>query len=135
MTVSEDISRNSFLSIAIKTSSILVISIAEAMVPLMPQMEDFFVNGMTYDPLVKLFIGSPGKKIHLNIVQEYYGKVKEKNLKWRVINDLIDDMFSHDHINNAIGRKNLNFMGMKEFASSNFLLKKMTPKESTSGLS
>ena len=121
MRVSEDISRNSFLSIAIKTSSILVISFAEALLPLMPQMEDFFVNGMTYDPLVKLFIGSPGKNTHMHIVQEYYGKVKEKNLKWRVINDLIDDMFSHDHIDNAIGRKNLNFMAMKEFASSNFL--------------
>ncbi|KAL5258600.1 hypothetical protein ACHWQZ_G009171 [Mnemiopsis leidyi] len=111
ITVCEDITTNTIWSIAIKTFSILALSFGVALVPLMPHLEDFFVNGMTYDPFIKLFIGSPGKDIHLNILQEYYGKVKEKNLKWRIINGLIDDMFSHDHFDNAIGRKKLEFYG------------------------
>ncbi|KAL5263819.1 hypothetical protein ACHWQZ_G005027 [Mnemiopsis leidyi] len=105
----EDISKNTAVSITIKTLSILAVSFAGAVVPLMPHLEDFFVNGMTYDPLIKLFIGSPGKRIHMNILQEYYGKVKEKDLTWRVINDLIDDMFSSDYTDNAVGRKKLEF--------------------------
>ena len=128
MRVSEDISKNSILSIAIKTSCVLVTSFTEALVPLMPQMENFFVNGMTYDPLVKLFIGTPDKKIHLNIVQEYYGKVKEKNLKWRVINDLIDDMFSHDHMDNAIGRKKLEFYGNEGVCLFKFFVREDDPQ-------
>ena len=95
----------------VTTLCIIALSSAIALTPLMHQFEDFFVNGMTYNPIARLFIGSPGKDIHLDILQEYYGKVKEKNLKWRVINDLIDNMFSHDYTVNAIGRKKLEFYG------------------------
>ena len=128
ITVSEDVSKRTILSVSIKTLSILTLSFAEALVPLIPRLENFFVNGMTYDPLIKLFIGSPGKPIHQNILQEYYGKVKEKNLKWRVINDLIDDMFSHDYLDNAIGRKKLEFYGNEGVCLFKFFVREDDPQ-------
>ena len=128
LTVSEDISKRTILSVAIKTLSILTLSFAEALVPLIPRLEDFFVNGMTYDPSIKLFIGSPGKTIHQNILQEYYGKVKEKNLKWRMINDLIDDMFSNDYVDNAIGRKKLEFYGNEGVCLFKFFVREDDPQ-------
>ena len=105
------LTRSVIVQSVVTTMSIIVLSLAIALTPLMHQFEDFFVNGMTYNPHARLFIGSPGKDIYLDIIQEYYGKVKEKNLKWRVINDLIDNMFSHDYTVNAIGRKKLEFYG------------------------
>ena len=107
---------------------IIALSLAMALVPLMHQFEDFFVNGMTYKPSSRLFIGSPGKGIHLDVLQEYYGKVKEKNLKWAIINDLIDDMFSHDYIENAIGRKKLEFYGNEGVCLFKFFVKSDDPQ-------
>ncbi|KAL5268332.1 hypothetical protein ACHWQZ_G002258 [Mnemiopsis leidyi] len=60
------------------TLSVTAVSLAIAVLPLMQQYEDFFVNGMTYKPSARLFIGSPGKDVHLDVLQEYYGKVKKR---------------------------------------------------------
>jgi hypothetical protein len=60
---------------------------------------------------VRLFIGAPGKETHLDILQERYGKLKEKNLKWRLITGLVDDMFANDEGGDALGRKKLEFYG------------------------
>ena len=128
ITKEDKISRHSISSIAIKTASIITISFFGALVPLIPFFEDFFVNGMTYNPLVKLFIGSPGKVEHLNILQEYHGKFKNRDIKWRVISDLVDDMFSHDHLNNAIGRKKLEFYGNDGVCLFKFFVKTDDPQ-------
>ena len=90
---------------------IILISITIAIVPLVPKFEDFFVNGMTYKTTVGLFIGAPGKLAHLNILQERYRKPKEKNLKWKIINGLVDEMFSNDYGNDTLGRTKLEFYG------------------------
>ena len=127
--ISKNITRRSILKIACKALTIIALSSAIALTPLMPQLEDFFVNGMTYAPFVRLFIGSPGKEIHMNIVQEYYGKVKEKSLNnWRVINELVDNMFSHDYMDNAIGRKKLEFYGNEGVCLFKFFVKAGDPQ-------
>ena len=90
---------------------IIMISTTIAIVPLVPKFEDFFVNGMTYKTSVGLFIGAPGKLAHLNILQERYRKPKEKNLKWKIINGLVDEMFSNDYGGDVLGRKKLEFYG------------------------
>ena len=128
LSVKGEITGRIIIQCVITTVSIIVLSLAIALVPLMHQFEDFFVNGMTYDPLARLFIGSPGKDIHLDILQEYYGKVKEKNLKWAVINDLVDDMFSHDYTENAIGRKKLEFYSNEGVCLFKFFVKPDDPQ-------
>ena len=107
---------------------IVLMSITIAVVPLVPQFEDFFVNGMTYEPSTRLFIGAPGKQIHLSIIQEYYGKIKDKNLKWRVINDLVDGMFSSDYGGDALGRKKLEFYGNEGVCLFKFFVKSDDPQ-------
>ena len=126
--ISKNITRRSISHMACKAFTIIALSSAIALTPLMPPLEDFFVNGMTYDPIVRLFIGSPGKQIHMNIVQEYYGKVKDKNLNWRVINELVDTMFSHDYTENAIGRKKLEFYGNEGVCLFKFFVKAGDPQ-------
>ena len=128
LSVKGEITGRIIIQCAVTTVSIIVLSLAIALVPLMHQFEDFFVNGMTYDPLARLFIGSPGKDIHLDIIQEYYGKVKDKSFKWRVINDLIDDMFSHDYTENAIGRKKLEFYSNEGVCLFKFFVKPDDPQ-------
>ena len=126
--ISGELTKNSVIRVVAITLPVVMVTFSIALAPLMEQFEDFFVNGMTYDPSVKLFIGSPGKKIHFNIIQEYYGEVKEKNLNWRVINDLIDNMFSHDHTENAIGRKKLEFYGNEGVCLFKFFVKTDDPQ-------
>jgi hypothetical protein len=111
MGISCEISKRAILKTCLIMVSIVKFSATIAGVPLVSSLEDFFVNGITYDPSVRLFIGSPGKAVHLDILQAYYGKIKQTNLKWRVINDLVADMFSDDYGGDTLGRKKLDFYG------------------------
>ena len=72
------------------------ISLLAAIGPLIPTFEDYFVNGMHYDPRMKLFIRFSNKEDHFNILQKYYGRMRKKNLSWKLINSMVDGMFSHD---------------------------------------
>ena len=126
--ISGEVSRSAIRNICLSIIVIVLMSIAIAVFPLMPQFEDFFVNGMTYDPSIKLFIGSPGKEIHLDLLQGYYGKIKEKNLKWRMINDLIDGMFSKNYGVDVLGRKRLKFYGNDGVCLFKFFVKADDPQ-------
>ena len=88
-------------------------SVILVVTPLLEQFEDFFVNGMTYNPSVRLFIGAPRKEIHLSVLQEYYGNpnIKGKNLKWAAINDLVSGMFSNNNGGDTLGRRKFEFYG------------------------
>jgi hypothetical protein len=83
---------------------------------------------MTYKPIVRLFIGAPGKETHSDILQERYGKLKEKSLTWRVINGLVDEMFSNDKEGDALGRKNLEFYGNDGVCLFKFFVKTNDPQ-------
>jgi hypothetical protein len=122
---SDEVSKKSVLKIFVILMLVLLFSVTVAVVPLIPQLEDLFVNGMTYRPLVRLFIGAPGKETHLAILQERYGKLRKKSLKWRVINELVDEMFSHG---NGLGRKNLEFYGNDGVCLFKFFVKTNDPQ-------
>ena len=126
--ISVPFTRTTLSKISLIAIIIFLICITIAVIPLVPQFEDFFVNGMTYKPSVRLFIGAPGKEIHLSILQEYYGKIKGKNLKWRVINDLVDGMFSSDYGGDALGRKKIDFYGNEGVCLFKFFVKADDPQ-------
>ena len=126
--ISGEVSRSAIRNICLITTVIVLMSIAIAVVPLVPQFEDFFVNGMTYDPSIKLFIGAPGKEIHHDLLEEYYGKIKKKTLKWRTINDLVDGMFSNDYGVDVLGRKRLKFYGNEGVCLFKFFVKADDPQ-------
>ena len=72
-------------------------SVGVAVAPVLPQFEDFFVNGLTYSSNNPLFVGSTNKKVHFQIIQAYYGRARGAEnsvLSWKKITRLIDGMFS-----------------------------------------
>ena len=50
-------------------------------IPLFPQLEDYFVNGLAYfgNPM---FIGSHNKEKHIAVLREHYGEFKANMLSW-----------------------------------------------------
>ena len=75
---------------------IVLAAITISTVPFIPKLEDFFVNGIRYDPELKLFGGLPDKQILVEMLEAYYGRMKKSTLSWKRINTMTNDMFSHD---------------------------------------
>ena len=80
-------------------------ALAIAVIPLIPSLEDYFVQGLYYDPSYKVFIGFPNKDRHIKVLQAYHDKNITGNtsiswqMSWREISEKVDAMFSHDHGN------------------------------------
>ena len=70
-----------------------------ATAPLFPPFEDFFVNGLVYDPEIKLFIEPIGKDTHFDLIAGYFGRAKRQDIKWSLIVSLVIKMFSSDYGN------------------------------------
>ena len=110
MTMRSRGSRASILSKSIGIMlSVILFSVVIAIVPLLPQLDDFFVNGLTYESTNTLFIGVTDKKTHFQIIKAYYGRMKLKNIGWHQINIMIGEMFSDDY--GGIAGSNANFYG------------------------
>ena len=90
-------------AVARVSSLVLVIvscSLAISLVPLAPFLEDYFVQGMYYDPAYKVFIGFPTKEKHINVLSSYYEdnttKRKENvtlDMSWSEIRKKVDAMW------------------------------------------
>ena len=83
---------------------IISISVVIALIPLLPFLEDYFVQGVYYDPAYKLFVGFPNKKRHIEVLKAYYRNVTRGNtsdLSWREIGEMVDGMFTQDYGNLA----------------------------------
>ena len=75
---------------------ITIASLAVAILPLLPSLEDYFVQGMYYDPSYKIFIGFPNKDRHISILESYYNNTST-DLTWKEIGAMVDGMFSQDY--------------------------------------
>ena len=81
---------------------ILAISVLISVVPVMVQMEDFFINGLSYEGMT-LFVGLINKPVHTDVIKQYQGqmRIQYKNglptMSWKTIRRFISDMFSKDH--------------------------------------
>ena len=85
--------------ITLLVASIILVSLAIALIPLLPSFEDYFVQGLYYDPSYKVFIGFPNKEKHIKILQSYYGNTSKitSDLSWKEIGEKVDGMFTQDH--------------------------------------
>jgi hypothetical protein len=72
-------------------------STAIAIIPIVEKVEDFFVNGVKFADGLAFFIGTVGKPKLTNVVEVYYGKMKNESLSWRTLNAMVAGMFSHDY--------------------------------------
>ena len=78
--------------------TVLISSITISYIPLMDKFEDFFVNGLFYNPEIKLFIGTPSKQKHIAILEKYYSKFRgNPNLPWSTVRRLVRNMFSQNY--------------------------------------
>ena len=74
--------------------TIIAASLTVALTPLLPFLEDYFVQGMYYSPSHKLFIGFPNRERHMDVLDSYYGNTTNKTLSWKEIGEKVDGMFS-----------------------------------------
>ena len=86
-------------TITVLVVSIISVSLIVALIPLVPSFEDYFVQGMYYDPSYKVFIGFPNKEKHIKILQYYYGNTTKitSDLSWKEIGEKVDGMFTQDY--------------------------------------
>ena len=110
------VNTKSIIKVVSIATLILTAASAIAFTPLVPSLEDLFVQGIYYDPAYKVFIGFPNKERHLKVLKEYYKHYPKSNtskftadLSWRKISELVDGMFTTDHGN--LTRKAVHFYG------------------------
>ena len=96
MRIPGEVTRAQIMKIATVLVSLVLTSAAVAIVPIMAQYEDFFVNGVKFDDRMKIFIGTPGKSIIQQVIEAYYGRTKDATLKWDTLIEMVQAMFSHD---------------------------------------
>ena len=113
MKIPGEVSPIKLLQILSGLAMMIAAALSIAVIPIIGSFEDFFANGLNYDPAIKLFMGFPGKEMHFGVLQEYYGRMKNKTLKWSRINNMVDKMFSHDpnHEDLLETRSKLDFYG------------------------
>ena len=99
------VSRSSAFKAINSAIAVATFSLAIAFIPLIPSLEDYFVQGMYYDPNYKVFIGFPDKARHLRILEAYFNSTIDKNISktittdmtWQDIGNLVDNMFTKDY--------------------------------------
>ena len=107
---------------------VIVGSFALSLIPITDEFEDFFVNGMHYDPEIKLFIGFPDKNKHLDILAAYHGRIRKQSMSWKLINNMVGEMFSQQYGLFERHRKKLNFYGNDGVCMFKFFVKFSDPQ-------
>eukprot|EP00116_Pleurobrachia_bachei_P001645 sb/3461907/ len=64
-----------------------------SVLPMIPYLEEFFVNGLTVERSLNLFLGSTSKETSLSTLRVYYGRL-QATLPWTEIRELIRAMFT-----------------------------------------
>ena len=114
MSIASSVSFRGCLKITAIIVLIVGASVGIAVAPILPQFEDFFVNGMSYGHENPMFVGFIDKHVHLQIIEAYYGRMKQnKNsiLSWKKTARLIDDMFTRTYGGLELERRKVDFYG------------------------
>ena len=103
------LSRKAIVMTSIVGASILTAATAIAVLPELELFENYFINGMYY-PDSPLFIGTPNKKKHLEVIEKRYGRfIQTQEVPWETIRTFVAKMFTEDH--NKVKGKSLGFYG------------------------
>ena len=109
------VNKKSLIEVIFLASAILISSLAVALIPLVPSLEDYFVQGMYYDPSHRIFIGFPTKGRHIDVINTYYkdssGSMKNATIEmsWKDIGEKVDGMFTQTF--GYLARKPVHFYG------------------------
>ena len=75
---------------------LILVSATIAVVPIVESFEDFFVNGVRFSDWLKIFIGTPDKATVTGVIKAYHGRSKDVTLRWKMLLEMVREMFSHD---------------------------------------
>ena len=114
MRIPGPVNKKSVGRIIILFSVILISSLVVALIPLVPSLEDYFIQGMFYDPAYKIFIGFPNKNRHINVLRAYYNRTNTSSsitsdMSWQEIGEKVDGMFTQDY--GHLTRRPVHFYG------------------------
>ena len=116
MRIPGPIDKKAVCRIASLALAIIGCALAVAIIPLAPSLENYFVQGMYYDPAYKVFIGFPNKDRHVKILNSYYKVDSESSREnitsetpWSEIAEKVDGMFSQEY--GTLTRKPVHFYG------------------------
>ena len=85
-------------------------SVSVALVPLVPSLEDYFVQGLHYNEENKLFIGFPNKERHVKVLRIYENSTSiPMNIAWQEIHNKVNRMFTQQY--ETINWKKIHFYG------------------------
>ena len=115
--------------------AIAVASLTIACIPLVPVFEDYFVQGMFYDPEYKIFIGFPSKIRHIKILKEYYRNMNETisdGITWTDIGHKVDGMFSQNY--GTLSRSPVHFYGNDGVCLFKYFVRSDDPRRSRGSL-
>ena len=114
---------------AVIVIGIVTASLSVAIVPLIPALEDYFVQGMFYDPYYKLFIGFPNKMKHIRILDAYY---KNENFSadtsWAEIGEKVDGMFNQSY--GSLNKSAVHFYGNDGVCLFKYFVRSDDPRRS-----
>ena len=96
MKIPGEVTLKKVLKIVATASSIIVVSATIAIFPIVETFEDFFVNGVRFSDGLKIFIGSPNKSTVTEVIEAYHGRTKETSLRWKMLIEMVREIFSHD---------------------------------------
>ena len=122
-----DIAWKGKTAIALVCFSLVLSAATIAVIPLLPQLEDYFVNGLAYfnNPMLT---GSHNKDKHIAILREHYGKFKVQSLSWKQIMNMVAGMFSRFNNSPVIGSK-VNFYGNSGVCLFKFFVRENDPQK------
>ena len=112
--------------LSLTAAVILLLSLGIACFPLIPALEDFFVNGIFYEG-VTLFSGSVDKHKHHNILQSYNGRYRRQEISWYNLRRMVREMFSVDY-GGVVGR-NVEFYGNDGVCIFKYLVTHQDPQK------
>ena len=102
--------RSTAIKLASLVTGIITASLAIAVTPLIPSLEEYFVQGMYYDPIYKVFIGFPNKEKHVSVLQAHYNTTKiTMDFTWKEIGEKVDGMFTQQY--GYLSRRPVHFYG------------------------
>ena len=110
MSIPGPVNRNSIIKLAFLATGIITASLAIAVTPLIPSLEEYFVQGMYYDPAYKVFIGFPNKEKHVKVLKAHYNTTNiTMDLTWKQISDKVNGMFTQQY--GLLSRRSVHFYG------------------------
>ena len=103
METPEPINKKYIMRLISLVMMIIMASLVIAVTPLVSFLEEYFVQGMYYDPAYKVFVGFSNKPKHVEVLQAYYknnisnASNISPTMSWHDIDGYVAGMFSQDY--------------------------------------